>query len=896
MESTMTSREIRRRFLEFFGERGHRLVPSSPLVLPNDPTLLFANAGMNQFKDVFTGRDKREYSRAASVQKCLRVSGKHNDLEMVGRTPRHHTLFEMLGNFSFGDYFKDQAVEMAWALVTDVYGLPVDRLWVTVFGGTDAIPADDEAFAIWRDRVGVAERRILRLGENDNFWRMGDTGPCGPCSEIHFDLGQDLTSVAGESTPETDTRRFLEIWNLVFMQFDQRDAGTMVPLPAPCIDTGMGLERITAVVQGKRSNFETDLFVPLMEAAGGRAGVRVGQSEETDFSLRVIADHGRALCFLVADGVAPANDKRGYVLRRLLRRAIRHGRKLGIEGPFLDAVTPVVVEQLGDVYPELPGALEAILEIGRREEQRFAETLSTGLELLDAALGELEPNEGETPVLPGTELFRLYDTYGFPLDLARDIAEERGIRLDQDGFDAEMARQRSRAQASWKGAARGEEPHEIYVELARDHPVPFEGYDRTRVDGVRIRAVLDEGRRVATLDNGREGEVVLESTPLYAESGGQVADHGWIVGPDGLATVTDVRRPVDGLAVHRVRVEKGSLAEGDLATAEVDVAHRSAVRRNHTATHLLHAALREVVGTHVKQAGSLVAPDRLRFDFSHFHGLSDETLADIESLVNEKVLEDLPVESRTMALEDALRTGAMALFGEKYGDQVRVVTIGDFSRELCGGTHTERSGQIGLVKLTGERGIASGTRRIEAVSGQGSLDRFRQDQAIVRALEDSLSAPRDKLVEEIDRRLAQLRALQRDLERQRVGSVRDRLARQATDPPRAGGVALLAERVDGLSPQEMRELADGLRQKLGSGVVVLGRSEGGKASLLVMVSPNLADRLSAVDIVRDLGRIIGGGGGGRPELAEAGGKLGDKIDEALGAAAAAVERRVGGSG
>jgi alanyl-tRNA synthetase len=888
----MTSDEIRRSFLDFFAERGHRVVPSSPLVLPNDPTLLFANAGMNQFKDVLTGKEQRDYRRAASSQKCLRVSGKHNDLETVGRTPRHHTFFEMLGNFSFGDYFKEDAIAFAWELITGVYGLPREKLWVTVFGGTEQVGLDEEARTIWRDRIGVAPERILELGEKDNFWRMGDTGPCGPCSEIHFDLGEDLTAVPGESTPETDERRFLEIWNLVFMQFDQRADGRLEPLPAPSIDTGMGLERIVSVLQGKRSNYDTDIFTPLLQAAGRRAGRVYGKDAEADFALRVIADHARAFCFLVADGVVPANDKRGYVLRRLLRRAIRFGRKLGIDEPFLHEITPVVSERLGEVYPELLASRDAVLEIGRLEEQRFAETLSTGLAVLERSLAKLEQTGGDgAPTLPGKEIFRLYDTFGFPLDLARDIAEERGVALDEAGFEAEMGKQRSRAQASWKQTG-GAEVASTYRELAGRVRSEFVGYETTRVGETRVLALLADGEPVDALDEGAAGEVVLETTPFYAEAGGQVGDCGTIVTPSGRAVVLDTQSPAAGLVVHRVKVEAGRIAVGDGASAEVDAVRRNAIRRNHTATHLLHAALREVVGTHVKQAGSLVAPDRLRFDFTHFAALTDRALADIEQLVNAKVLEDLPVDSAVVDLEQALQGGAMALFGEKYGDRVRTIRVGDFSLELCGGTHTARSGEIGLVKLLQERGIASGTRRIEAVTGTGSLESFQQVYTLIRSLEARLSVPGEQVLGELERRDEQLRALQRELEAQRVKGMREQLAGGVADAPSYAGVKVFARRADGLSPQETRELADSLRGSLRSGVVVLGRAGEGKASLLVAVTEDLRERLPAGQLVKSLARLIGGGGGGRPDLAEAGGKSPERLDEALAQAGPLVQERM----
>jgi alanyl-tRNA synthetase len=873
----MTSSETRRAFLEFFASLGHRIVPSSPLVLPGDPTLLFANAGMNQFKDVFTGREKRDYTRATSSQKCLRVSGKHNDLEQVGRTPRHHTFFEMLGNFSFGDYFKAEAVAFAWDLVTRVYGIPEDRLWVTVFGGSDAVPGDEEALSLWRDRVGVRADRILRLGEKDNFWRMGDTGPCGPCSEIHYDLGEDLTSVSGVSNPATDERRYVEIWNLVFMQFEQGEDGSYAPLPAPSIDTGMGLERIAAVLQGKRSNYDTDLFEPILRAAAARAGTRYGSGGDTDFSLRVVADHARALCFLVADGIVPANDKRGYVLRRILRRAIRHGLKLGIREPFLHEVTPAVLEALSDVYPDLLAASDAILEVARREEERFAETISAGIDLLERSFSDLDPS---LRLLPGSELFRLYDTFGLPLDLAQDIAEERGISLDLPGFEREMAQQRTRAQASWKGREREESAH-LWGGLAGKASTRFLGYETTRESDLPVIGVRGPEGREDRVEEGEEGEVVLGSTPFYAEAGGQVGDTGWLIYPSGRARVLETYRPLEGIVAHRVRVETGRIARGDTVRAEVDEARRDAIRRNHTATHLLHAALREVVGTHVKQAGSLVAPDRLRFDFSHFAAVSERALGEIETLMNRKVLQDLPVNAEEMALDEALRTGAMALFGEKYGDRVRVIRVGEFSTELCGGTHCRRSGEIGLVKIVQERGIAAGTRRIEAVTGEGSLTRFREDHQVVRAMEELLAAPKDALVPELQKRIEQMKALQRELEQQRIRTARLELAHEASAPHIVDGVKVVAARADALSPQEARVLADGLRQKLGSGCVVIGRSDGTKAYLLATVTRDLEETLPAGDVVRELAKLVGGGGGGKKDLAEAGGKDPSKLDEAL---------------
>ena len=891
----MTSSEIRRSFLEFFAERGHRVLPSSPLVLPNDPTLLFANAGMNQFKDVFTGADTREYVRAATSQKCLRVSGKHNDLEQVGRTPRHHTFFEMLGNFSFGDYFKEDAVAWAWELVTRVWGVPEDRLWVTVFGGTEAVPADEEAYAIWRDRAKVRPERILRLGEKDNFWRMGDTGPCGPCSEIHYDLGADLTSVEGPANPETDSRRFIEIWNLVFMQFEQRADGALAPLPAPSIDTGMGLERITSVLQGKRSNYDTDLFVPILRAAAERAGTPYGADADKDVSMRVIADHVRALTFLVADGIVPANDGRGYVLRRVLRRAIRHGIRLGITEPFVHDLLPSVVGTLGEVYPEIVAAEPAAAAVARREEERFRETLQVGIELLENAGGDAlsAPDASGYRTLSGDTLFKLYDPYGLPIDVAADIAEERKLRLDLDGYARRLEEQRVKARASWKGAKKDTAPG-AWKDLAGRVAVSFEGYRAASLDGVRVVALLDAaGTPVERLSASHEGDVILDATPFYGEAGGQVGDTGWIVTGDARAQVRDTRRPYPGLIASRVHVEDGVLAVGDTATAEIDADRRAAIKRNHTATHLLHAALRDVVGTHVKQAGSLVAPERLRFDFSHFAGLSDRMLADVESLVNRRILDNEAVATAERPLEEALASGAMALFGEKYGENVRVVTIGEFSKELCGGTHVARTGEIGPFLLTHERGIAAGVRRVEALTAEGALEKSRADHQILTSMEQMLSVPRAEVAAELARRLATLKTLQHELQAERVRAMREGLGTRAESAERVEGIKLLAARVDGLDAQESRQLADGLRRKLGSGIVVLGRAEGEKASLLVAVTDDLKGRIGAGDLVKELAAVIGGGGGGRSDLAEAGGKDPSRLDEALSLAREAIARRAG---
>jgi alanyl-tRNA synthetase len=884
----MKAGELRNAFLEYYRELDHRVVRSSPLVLPNDPTLLFANAGMNQFKDVFTGREKRSYTRAASSQKCLRVAGKHNDLETVGRTPRHHTFFEMLGNFSFGDYFKEDAIRFAWTLLTERFGIPEDRLWVSVFSGSDDFAFDEEAERIWREGIGIHPDRILCLGEKENFWRMGDTGPCGPCSEIHFDLGADLTSVEGMSTPETDEVRFLEIWNLVFMQYDQHP-DEIRQLPAPSIDTGMGLERIASVLQGVRSNYDTDLFLPIIDCISTRAGIRYGKDREADDACRIIADHARALSFLVSDGIVPAPDNRGYVLRRLLRRAIRFGRKLGIREPFLHEVTPVVIDTMKDAYPELQDARDAILELGRREERRFNETLSSGMQMLEEAIDAL-PEESPR-VLPGAEVFRLYDTFGFPLDLTRDILEERGVTMDDAGFDTAMERQRTKARESFKAKEQSTVDDGLR-QLAESRATEFVGYTEARLEETEILALRKDGVTVDRLRSGEDGELILQATPFYPESGGQVGDTGRLHAGDVRLRVADTQRPVPGLIVHRVHVEHGEVGIGDRVTAEIDSKRRVAIERNHTATHLVHAALREAIGPHVKQAGSMVASERLRFDFSHFSGVSEGMLEEIEDRVSERILADDPVETEMMDLDQALKSGAMALFGEKYGDRVRVVRIGDHSRELCGGTHVARIGEIGLFKFTQERGIAAGTRRVEGTSGDTSLARMQALQREKRALEQLLCVRSDEVFEEIQRRIDSARDLERELEELRVAQVSERLDKLVKNPEKVAGVGLLTERVDGLSSREARELADRLRGKLGSGVVVLGRVDGEKASLLVAVTDDLKGRLPAGPLVKALAVHIGGGGGGRPDLAEAGGKNPSRLSEALAAAATEIENRL----
>ncbi len=855
--------EIRRTFLRFFEERGHQVVASSSLIPANDPTLLFTNAGMNQFKETFLGRETRSYRRACSSQKCLRVSGKHNDLEQVGRTPRHHTFFEMLGNFSFGDYFKAEAIPMAWELVTRTYGLDPSRLWITVFR------EDDEAFRTWTAGVGLEPERVLRMDEADNFWSMGETGPCGPCSEIHIDRGEKHGCGRPGCAVGCGCDRFMELWNLVFMEFDRGKDGTLRPLAARGVDTGMGLERIASVLQGVESNYDTDLLREILEEGSRLTGVSPGSSPAGDVSLRVIADHARAVTFVIADGVIPANDGRGYVLRRILRRAIRHGRMLGKTEPFLHLLTRKVVDRNADAYPALAESRDLVAQVCLREEERFASTLSVALNLFDE-LAEKLRGKGEKQV-PGGEAFRLYDTFGLPLDLMVDEAESLGLTLDHAGFEREMEQQRSRARKSWKGAGAAERGDS--GEFAGLAPTRFLGYEQVSADGCRILALRAGGKRTGVLLEGQSGEVLLDASPFYAEAGGQVGDMGWLTGPQGRAEVLDCKLAAPGIRLHQVRVQAGALSEGDLVAAQVDADRRAETARHHTATHLLHAALREVVGTHVKQAGSLVAPDHLRFDFSHYAPVSPALAGQVEDLVNEVILSDLPVTADEMPLDDALAAGAMALFGEKYGERVRVVRVGRFSTELCGGTHTRSTGELGLFRITGERGISSGVRRVEALSGESSLRRVREDAAILAQLQQLFNVDRAAVPEGVERLLQQNRALAREVEKLKLRLATAGEGESAARVHEVGDVKVLPLYVEGMDKKGLRELADRQRGQMGRGVVALGTNpEPDRGMLLVAVSRDLAGRLDARSIVGELAREFDGRGGGRIDLAEAGGR------------------------
>src|ERR1017187_4576711 len=955
----LSGSEVRSMFLRYFEQHGHKIVRSSSLVPANDPTLLFTNAGMNQFKDVFLGIEKRDYARATSSQKCVRAGGKHNDLENVGFTNRHHTFFEMLGNFSFGDYFKKDAIAFAWELVTspEWFGIPKDKLFATIFKGEQGIARDDEAYEHWI-ATGVAPERIYELGMKDNFWMMGDTGPCGPCSEIHYDMGAEASD-AGHTDCQfgCECGRYVEIWNLVFMQFDKPPDGTMRPLPKPSIDTGAGLERLAAVMLNLQdskyvSNYETDLFWPLIQRAANLTGVepkeypitfsiqpdapipavtRIPDSEAEmhrrdllrNPSLRITADHSRAATFLISDGVLPSNEGRGYVLRKIIRRAIRHGRMLGQEKPFLSEMVVGVVDLMKDAYPELSETAGRVAGTIKNEETRFAHTLDIGLSRLEddlapliAELKELRGMFGDhfgdpstkadwdrlpiqPPTYPGEKAFKLYDTFGLPRDFIEDACRDAGIQFDAAGFDAAMEEQRKRAQASWKGGSKAT-ASPLYQSLPRTE---FEGYRKTLSTGCEVLAIIKphDGTGVGAqeLKPGERGEIVLDHTPFYADAGGQVGDVGWLYGEDHNTIVAEVEGatyPVQGVRAHRV-VAKQMIHVGDKVDAMVNDEVRRATMRNHTGTHLLHAALREVLGKHVKQAGSLVDPAHLRFDFSHFASLDDEELQDIEDLANREVLRNDRVETiEDVSIDVAVNEyHAMALFGEKYGDRVRVIRIGDFSTEQCGGTHTSATGEIGLIKVLKEGSVSSGVRRVEAVTGEGSLRHFRKDHqlenvvsTLVRGGDDQ--SPADPLKQELERRDEELKSLRKELAQARMKSASSSVQSASENVREVKGIKVLATRADNVDRAQLRVLIDNLRNKLGSGVVVLGSVSDGKVALIVGVTKDLTSKIQAGKIIAEVAKKVGGSGGGRPDMAEAGGKDPAALDGALAESYNVVER------
>ena len=853
----MTSSEIRASFLEFFRKNGHTVLPSSSLVPGSDPTLLFTNAGMVQFKDVFLGKESRDYSRAATAQRCVRAGGKHNDLENVGYTARHHTFFEMLGNFSFGDYFKREAIHFAWNFITGTLGISKERLWVTVY------TEDDEAVRIWTEEVGIDPTRCTRLGEKSNFWAMGETGPCGPCTEIFYDHGAEVPG-GPPGTSEEDGDRFVEIWNLVFMQYDRSSDGVLVPLPKPSVDTGMGLERVAAVMQGVHSNYDIDLFKSLVRAAAEITGT-------TDLecsSLRVIADHIRACTFLIVDGVVPSNEGRGYVLRRIIRRAIRHGYQLGQTQPFFHKLVASVVREMGSYYAELVGGEARATQVLAQEESRFAETLTTGMALLDAEAAKLTSS-----VIPGEVVFRLYDTYGFPLDLTADVARERGLSIDQAGFDAAMEAQRGRARAASRFGA------DSRTAVKLSGKTDFSGYDRIS-DEAQVTSLIFDGAVVDVLRAGQEGRVVLDHTPFYAESGGQIGDTGVLSGPRMRFLVRDTQK-IGASFAHVGLLEEGEIRTGDPVVAAVDAERRSAIALNHTATHLLHAALRKILGTHVEQKGSLVAADRLRFDFSHAQALSSGELRQIEELVNAAIRGNAPAATKVMALDEAVAAGAMSLFGEKYESDVRVLSIGDFSMELCGGTHVERAGDIGLFKITSESGVAAGIRRIEAITGKTAYQWVVHTDQVLRDIAALLRGSREDVDEKVRELLDRSRRLEKELQQLKSklasGQSGD-LTSQAKD---VGGVKVLAARIDGADAKSLRDAVDQLKEKLGSSVIVLATVQDGKVVLVAGVSADLMARMKAGDIAGAVAAQVGGRGGGRADFAQAGGSQPENLAAAL---------------
>jgi alanyl-tRNA synthetase len=893
----MHPREIRSSFLKYFEKHGHRPVASSPLLPGDDPTLLFTNAGMNQFKDVFLGREKRDYTRAATSQKCMRVSGKHNDLDNVGPSLRHHTFFEMLGNFSFGDYFKHDAIELAWNLLTKEWGLDPSKLYVTVFKGEKGIPRDDEAYQRWLDFVPAGH--IGELGMADNFWAMGDTGPCGRCSEIYVDRGASIPG-SGDfiKDVESGSERFVEIWNNVFMEFERDDKGTLKDLPARSIDTGMGLERISAVMQGTTSNYDTPLFMPLLDAIGKMSGHTYNKSmSATDVSMRVVADHARASTFLIGDGVVPSNEWRGYVLRKIMRRAMRHGRKLGMHEPFLHSLVDVLVREMGDAYPQLKSGRDAISQVIKSEEERFDAVLTGGLPRLEEVL-ERAAKGNQT--VPGDEAFKLYDSYGLPRDFIEDLASNQGLKFDAEGFDAAMAGQREKARAGSSFESKKEEfafaSDQARAALQQAGDV-FDGYTETTVKGVPVLALFDDKKKpVDSLTDGASGYAVLARTPFYVESGGQISDQGWIETAGGRAKITGVVRLGPGLPrAHRLEAIEKAISVRDLVTAEVDCDRRDATRRNHTATHLLHSALRRVLGGHVKQAGSLVAPDRLRFDFVHFSAVTADQKQEVERIVNTAILENAPVNTAVKNTQEAIAAGAMALFGEKYGDKVRVVSIGDgaFSTELCGGTHVSATGDIGVFLITEESGVAAGVRRIEAVTGMGAYELARKSLDEIGEARELSGA--GSLPAWIDQQSKSLSRLQKEVQQLKTKlALGAGGAEKETQQIEIAGSTLIARQVNDVDSESLRTLADTLKSRLKSGIVVLAAPMAdGKVSLIVTVTPDLAKKAPAGQLVKTLAPIVGGGGGGRADFAQAGGKDASKITELLAAAQNEVTKLLG---
>jgi alanyl-tRNA synthetase len=869
----MQSKQIREKFLQYFESKEHKRLRSSSLIPEGDPTLFFTNAGMVPFKNFFLGLEKPAFKRATTSQKCMRVSGKHNDLENVGRTHRHHTFFEMLGNFSFGDYFKKEAIEFAWEFLTKEMKINPNRLWITVFH------EDDEAALIWEKAIGVAADRIIRLGEKDNFWSMGEEGPCGPCSEIHYDHGKEYSCGKPNCGVGCDCDRFMEVWNLVFMQFNRSSTGEMNPLPKPSVDTGMGLERLACVVQGVHSNYASDLFTPIIQTIEKKVGHSYGKEEKTDISIRVLADHIRAATFLIGDGVQPSNEGRGYVLRRILRRAIRHGWLLGMREPFFFSLADIVIHEMESAYPELAKHQRFISSVIHAEETRFLETLEKGLEILQSEFSAQKKSGNRC--LSGELVFKLYDTFGFPVDLIQNIGDEEGFTVDMEGFENAMMGQRQTARRAWKGSGQ-ERVAQVYQELSQKGiACEFLGYQTLTTES-KIVALIRNGELVSEIKAGDEAQVVTEKTPFYGESGGQVGDKGFILSKNFKMEVQDTQKPMGDLIVHLGKVLQGTVKMGDVVKLEVDRQHRTPTRLNHTATHLLHAALRKVLGEHVRQAGSLVAPHRLRFDFSHFEPLSDEDLERIESLVNEKIREDLPVEKLEMTYDEALKTGAMALFGEKYGDRVRVLKINDFSTELCGGTHIDRTGEIGFFKIIEESSVAAGIRRIDALTGADAVHHARKMERNIKQLASRLKVGMGELPEKVEKMSEQIKKFEREITQLKQKLLSGGESQDFMSQVREkNGVKVIAVKRDNEDVKTLRSFSDQVLSKLTSGVALVASASEDKVTLIVRVSKDLTERFQAGNLIKPLAEIVGGSGGGRPDMAQAGGSHIEKLDEVI---------------
>ena len=878
----MKSQEIREKFLDFFSDKKHKIVKSSSLLPKDDPTILFTNAGMNQFKDTFLGLERRSYKRAASVQKCLRVSGKHNDLEQVGRTNKHHTFFEMLGNFSFGDYFKKEAIEFAWQLIVDVFKLKGDRIYATVY------KEDDQAYKLWNEVIGLPPEKIFRFGKKDNYWAMGETGPCGPCSEIHYDLGTEIEAGKPSELIEKGSDRFSELWNLVFMQYHQDERGKLHPLPSPSIDTGMGLERLAVALQGKKSNFDTDLFSPLIREVCDFARREYPSNDKGDVAVRIIADHVRAVTFLIADGIMPANEGRGYVLRRLIRLAFRQGNAVGIEEPFLFKLVGVVVDIMKDAYPELLPSANYISKICYSEEKRFALTLSSGLRTFNQFVKEAKT--AGKKVLSGAKAFKLYDTYGFPLDLSKELAEEQNMTVEEKGFSRELEGQRQRARLSWVGAEK-QKGKKIYERL-KDLRVQYVGYEQEKIPEAKVTALLKKDQVVQELKEREAGELFLDQTPFYAEAGGQTGDSGILKNPHFSAVVETAFYPTPDLIAHKIKVLSGKIKVDDKVEAAVDSLNRRKISNNHTATHLLHASLRQVLGDHVKQAGSLVLASRFRFDFTHFASLSSSELKQIELLVNEKIRENIAVTTKLTTLEEGLKEGAVAIFEEKYGEKVRMVTIGDFSRELCGGVHVHSTAQIGLFKIVSESGIAAGMRRIEALTGEQALKYVQDTEEIMTDIQLALNSSRNDLLNQIQKLRDSVKEKEKEAAKLRQKIARLELKGKEEEVKTIKGISVVIQAVKGLNNAELRDLADSLKQKIGSGVVVLGSAYGEKVFLVTAVTKDLTGRIKANELVKEIAAKLGGGGGGRPDFAQAGGNKPDKLDKVLKESCAIIEKMI----